>query len=186
MKNLNAFQEPALQTVRRNPLTAPARWRGFLLRLWKGENGQSLVEAAFYLPILATVLVGVIQCGLLFSNYIQLTNAVGQGADYLQTIRQTSTDPCRDTFTAIANAAAILKPANITLTIILNNTSSTTASASTFSGTGTLSCSGSQSLLISLAPATVTVSYPASLVIYGKNYFGAGATITQSVTIYEN
>ena len=185
MKNLNELDKPALQTARRNPLFRPTRWLGFLLRLREEENGQSLVETCLILPVLATVVIGIVQGGLLFNNYIQVTNATGTGANYLQTIRQTSTDPCKDTFTAVVNAASALQSGNITLKVILNNTSSTTATASTYSGTGSLSCSGDQSQLVSQAPATVTVSYPASLVIYGTNYLPGGAAYSQTVTVFE-
>jgi Flp pilus assembly protein TadG len=145
------------------------------------------VETAVSLPILATLILGIFQCGILFNNYIQLTNATGEGADYLQTIRQSSTDPCTDTFTAIANAAPSLNKNSITLKVILNNTSTTTATASTYTGTGATAaaCSGHQTQLVSQAPATVTASYPASLLIYGRNFFATGANISQTVTIYE-
>jgi Flp pilus assembly protein TadG len=179
-QSLNRCEANAIQSAAQARPTARTYQRS-----GAGEDGQSLVETALTLPVLATVILAVFACGILFNNYIQLTNAAGAGADYLQVIRQTSTDPCKDTFTAVANAAPTLNSNDITLKDVLNSTSSTTSSGSTYTGTGSASCSGEQSQLISQAPATVTVSYPAALVIYGRNYFSTGATISQSVTVYE-
>ena len=183
--NLIRFKERSLQFAGRIFPALRMRRRGLLTSLRAGENGQSLVETALTLPILALVILGIFQCGILFSNYIQLTNAAGQGADFLQTIRKSSTDPCADTFTAIANAAPTLTKANIYVSIILNNSNSTTAGGSTYTGTGSATCSGQNSKLIVGAPATVTVKYPASLFVYGRNFFASDAKISQAVTVYE-
>jgi Flp pilus assembly protein TadG len=191
MRNRIGSEACALQSAGKSRLAARTRRRGAFLRLWVGENGQSLAETALTLPILAMVILGIFQCGILFNNYIQLTNAAGAGADYLQTLdgSTTITDPCAATFTAVANAAPTLKSSNITVKVILNDTNSTTATASTYTGTGSgsggLTCSGELSQLVRQAPAVVTVSYPASLVIYGKNFFSSTATISQTVTVYE-
>jgi Flp pilus assembly protein TadG len=47
---------------------------------FKNEKGQSMTEFALVLPILALLLFGVIQFGIVFNNYIQLTDAVRAGA----------------------------------------------------------------------------------------------------------
>lgn len=46
----------------------------------RDQKGQSMTEFALVLPILALLLFGVIQFGLVFNNYIQLTDAVRAGA----------------------------------------------------------------------------------------------------------
>jgi Flp pilus assembly protein TadG len=48
--------------------------------LFRNEKGQSMTEFALVLPILALLLFGVIQFGIVFNNYIQLTDAVRAGA----------------------------------------------------------------------------------------------------------
>ena len=186
MRQLTGVEARVTQGAILRP-AARTRRCGAFVRLWARENGNTLVETALVFPVLATVILAIFSCGILFNNYIQLTNATGAGADYLQTIRQTSTDPCHDTFTAVANAAAALNKNNITVKVVLNSTDSTTTSASSFTGTGnSTSCSGQQTLLVQQAPATVTVSYPASLIIYGRNFFATNAQISQTVTIFEN
>ena len=44
------------------------------------EDGQSIVEFAFVLPILLGLLLGIVQFGIAFNNYITLTDATRVGA----------------------------------------------------------------------------------------------------------
>jgi len=44
------------------------------------ENGQAIVEFALVLPILMAILLGIIQFGIVFNNYITLTDATRAGA----------------------------------------------------------------------------------------------------------
>lgn len=46
----------------------------------RGESGQAMVEFMMVLPILLLLLIGIIQFGLLFYNYIDLTSATRDGA----------------------------------------------------------------------------------------------------------
>ena len=41
----------------------------------KNERGQTMTEFAFVLPILLVVLFGIIQFGIIFNNYVALTDA---------------------------------------------------------------------------------------------------------------
>ena len=56
------------------------------------ERGQTTTEFAIILPIFCLVLFGVIQFGILFNNYVTLTDAVRAGARKAAVSRQTS-DP---------------------------------------------------------------------------------------------
>jgi Flp pilus assembly protein TadG len=44
------------------------------------EEGQTMVEFAIVLPVLCLLLFGIIQFGILFNNYLTLTDAVRAGA----------------------------------------------------------------------------------------------------------
>jgi Flp pilus assembly protein TadG len=46
----------------------------------RSEGGQTMVEFALVLPVLCLLLFAVIQFGILFNNYITLTDAVRAGA----------------------------------------------------------------------------------------------------------
>lgn len=52
-------------------------------RLLKSEKGQSAVEFALILPLLVTILCGVIDLGWLFSNRYQVENAAHAGVRYV-------------------------------------------------------------------------------------------------------
>jgi Flp pilus assembly protein TadG len=54
------------------------------------ERGQTTTEFAIVLPILCVLLFGVIQFGILFNNYVTLTDAVRAGARKAAVSRQTS------------------------------------------------------------------------------------------------
>jgi|1186.fasta_scaffold20544_4 Flp pilus assembly protein TadG len=44
------------------------------------QQGQALVEFAILLPVLLLLLLGIVQFGLAFNNYIQVTSAAREGA----------------------------------------------------------------------------------------------------------
>jgi len=46
----------------------------------RGQRGQALVEFTIILPILLLLLLGILQFGVVFNNYITLTDAVRAGA----------------------------------------------------------------------------------------------------------
>lgn len=46
----------------------------------KRSKGQSLVEFALVMPLLLMILIGIIEFGFMFSNYITLTNASREAA----------------------------------------------------------------------------------------------------------
>ena len=48
--------------------------------LIKKQKGQSLVETALVLPIILVLLTGIIDFGLLFNSYLQVSNASREGA----------------------------------------------------------------------------------------------------------
>jgi len=83
----------------------------------RDERGQTLVEFALVLPLLALLLFGIIQFGIVFNNYIDLTDAVRAGARKAAVSRQAS-DPVGTTKTAVVNSAGdiAVDPAKITVT----------------------------------------------------------------------
>jgi Flp pilus assembly protein TadG len=60
----------------------------------KNERGQTTTEFAIVLPVLCLLLFGIIQFGILFNNYVTLTDAVRAGARKAAVSRQiTGTSP---------------------------------------------------------------------------------------------
>jgi Flp pilus assembly protein TadG len=151
-------------------------------RVWD-EHGNILVEIAVSMPLLLLVFTGIFDFGIAYYNQLTLAQAVGSGAEYLQQIRTSTSNPCADTLTAIENAAPTLAPGKIALAITMNGTSE----PSTGTPTTNLSCSGAQSYLVQQTPVAVYATYPCSLPIL----FTRGVTwistcqLSASVTEYE-
>jgi Flp pilus assembly protein TadG len=73
----------------------------------RNEQGQTMTEFALVLPVLALLLFGVIQFGILFNNYVTLTDGVRAGARKAAVSRQAA-DPRGDAIDAVKASAASL------------------------------------------------------------------------------
>src|SRR5215208_4745616 len=82
--------------------TAP-NTRGARLR---GESGQSMVEFAAVLPILAMLFLAIWQCGVAFHKYLVFTDAARVGARKAAVSRTATGGPCAAAKTAIQNTVS--------------------------------------------------------------------------------
>jgi Flp pilus assembly protein TadG len=82
----------------------------------RSQQGQSLTEFALALPILALLLFAVIQFGIVFNNYVTLTDATRAGARKAAVGRQLS-NPQGAAITAVRNSAQDLKQSNLNVTV---------------------------------------------------------------------
>ena len=85
-------------------------------RLKEDEQGQTMVEFAILLPVLLVMLFGIIQFGILFNNYLALTDAVRAGAREAAVARQTA-DPSSAATAAVRSSAADLNQSNLSVTV---------------------------------------------------------------------
>lgn len=92
---------------------APATTRSGRLR---AENGQSIVEFALILPLLSLVIFGIIQFGLLFYTYIDLTSAAREGARKAAVSRNAN-DGVQRAMNAVAAATSIVDDSQTTVTV---------------------------------------------------------------------
>src|SRR6201984_3061728 len=71
----------------------------------RNEQGQAMTEFALVLPVLALILFAVIQFGIVFNNYVTLTDATRAGARKAAVSRD---DPNRDAdvMAAVQNSAS--------------------------------------------------------------------------------
>jgi Flp pilus assembly protein TadG len=60
----------------------------------KNQDGQSVTEFALVLPILAFLLFAVIQFGIVFNNWVQLTDATRAGARGCRVAPPAESRPC--------------------------------------------------------------------------------------------
>jgi Flp pilus assembly protein TadG len=151
-----------------------------LARLFRSEQGGSLVEFALVLPMMMVVITGTFAFGLALASDVTLTQATGLGAQYLQTIRSTATDPCGNTLTAIEAAAPNLKASDITISVSINGGSAYSGPTCTSALSSFQSSQGE--------PITISTSYPCSLLVYALPYgsaIGRSCTLSAKVTEYE-
>jgi Flp pilus assembly protein TadG len=175
------FARERVSTLRRQLAGAAAFSAMRFKRLIGGEEGGPLVEFGFVLPLMMVVITGTFAFGLALNTDLVLTQATGAGAQYLQTIRTSTSDPCADTLTAIKNAAPNLKSGSISLTITI------TGAPSSYTGT---TCSGATSYLKAAKsePVTVGATYPCNLFIYALPFasqISKSCTLSAQVTEYE-
>jgi Flp pilus assembly protein TadG len=155
----------------------PRRRRGALLR--SGEQGQTIVEFALIVPAMLAVMTAIFSVSIAFYDQLTLTGAVNSGAQYLQTVRLTTSNPCADALTAIQGAAPSLAGAKIGLNLSIDGTAE--------SGT---SCAGATPTLLAAVnePVTVTATYPCFLSIMSAGYgthFISNCQLSAKATVYE-
>ncbi len=80
------------------------------------ESGQTMTEFAIILPVLVVLLFGIIQFGILFNNYMTLTDAVRAGARE-GAVSRNDADPTGATTTAVRSSAADLNQSNLAVTV---------------------------------------------------------------------
>ncbi|MDX6664309.1 MAG: hypothetical protein QOG68_515 [Solirubrobacteraceae bacterium] len=85
-------------------------------RLRRDERGTTLVEFALVLPVLALILFAILQFGLLFYNYIDLTSAARDGARVAAVSRSTA-DGVGAVKTAIANATTGITDSQMSISV---------------------------------------------------------------------
>jgi len=141
----------------------------------RDEQGQAAVEFAIVLPLMLTIILGVVLFGIAINDDVALTFATDTGAQLLSISRGQTTDPCQTASQAAYSAAPQLNQANLAFTIVLNGTTVTTNSTQP-------SCSGSQQYLVQSQTAQVTATYPCNITILGVN-FAPNCTLTAKTTV---
>ncbi len=134
------------------------------MRRWAShDGGQSALEFALTAPVLLLIVTGITTFGIAMNNYLSLTEATNVGARQLAITRGQGSDPCSLAAATVAAAAPMLK----------NTGSSATGFGFTFVVGGTTYTSNpptcSSATLTQGAPVVMTVTYPCSLKVYGKN-----------------
>jgi Flp pilus assembly protein TadG len=150
------------------------------------EDGNALVEFALVAPVVLMIMMGIIVIGSTMSNYLQLIEATASAARTVAVSRSNTLNPCTTVTSAVSGGAPLLNSANMTFTLALNNSAGT--NLGTYGPTtGSLSCSstsytsGAPSYLQQGGSASVTVTYPCNLSIYGRNYW-SGCTLQAQTT----
>jgi len=85
-------------------------------RLTHDQRGQTATELALVLPVFCVLLFGVIQFGILFNNYVTLTDAVRIGARTGAVSRHVG-DPAGAAEAKVRTAAQDLEQSDLTVTV---------------------------------------------------------------------
>ena len=85
-------------------------------RQLKEERGQAMVEFAIVLPIFVVLLFGIIQFGIVFSNYETLTDATRAGAR-VAAVSRNNADPTGAATSAVRTSASDLNQSNLAITV---------------------------------------------------------------------
>jgi Flp pilus assembly protein TadG len=157
----------------RKPANSLAHRLRRLFRLG-ADDGNALVEMALVLPVFLAFVTGIGSFAIALGNQITLIQATGSGGQYLQQLRNGTTDPCKDTLAVIENAAPNLAPGSIGLTLTMDGNTAITATT----------CSGKQTQLVEGATITVATTYPCTLSVYGVK-FANSCKLSAQVTEYE-
>ena len=195
MKRLSKLRGGALTIARgffraTAPGRADARARsdGSRLRacLRSGGEGQSLVEFALVLPVLAMLLTGIFWAGLNMCNYLALINAVGAGSQYLKIVGNTNStstnstlaDPCQAVFTqmmgsATSSSSSTLNPDKITVAYTLNG-----SIVESHTGRTANSCTNESDNFANGDTFTIVATYPCFDGIYGLKLTGCTLTVS--------
>jgi Flp pilus assembly protein TadG len=84
----------------------------------RSQRGQAMVEFAIVAPILLLILMGIMQLGVVYNNWVTLTDAARAGARKAAVCRTgCSPDATTATVTAVKNSAVNLNQANLGVTV---------------------------------------------------------------------
>ena len=157
------------------PHAKPRRWRAFREspRARKGVAGSSIVEFAFVVPVLLTLVMAMFVFGIALNQYLMLTNGATMAAQAMAMSRGNTADPCNTAVQAFYQAAPNLKQSSLKFTIALNGGTVNTG--------GTTTCpigsNGTTNALVEGQNAQVTVTYPCNLTVMAVN-FAPSCTLT--------
>ena len=82
----------------------------------RSESGQTMAEFAVVLPVLVLVLFAIMQFGIVFNNYVTLTDAVRAGARKGAVSRRDS-DPANVTADRVRQSASTLNQSQLTVNV---------------------------------------------------------------------
>ncbi len=86
-------------------------------RITRDERGQAIIEFALVLPIFLLLVIGIIQFGIAYNNYITLTDAVRVGAREAA-VSRTLPNPEQITTDRVHQAAIRLHKPDLTVTVV--------------------------------------------------------------------
>jgi Flp pilus assembly protein TadG len=126
------------------------------------EKGQAVVELALVLPIVLMLLLGIVQFGMLFKDYIALTDATRAAARQGSVARSLQPPSSREpsVVSRAQKAGVNLDPAKMTITVELRDTNGTL-----------MTPNDADSSWVKSGDVTVRTSYPFKVKLLGLVLF---------------
>lgn len=127
----------------------------------RDERGANLIEFGLVFPLLLMITLGIMQVGIVYNNWVMLTDGVRAGARVLSISRAPGTDACALGVAALKKSTPTLTQASlsVTTTVAANCTNLTEGS-----------------------DATLAATYPCDLTIMGINFAPKGCLLKASTT----
>lgn len=151
----------------------------YIRRKLRRDDGQALVELALTMPLLLLLVMGIIQFGIMLSDYSSLVNASRAGARELA-LGGTLSNPCAEAVAAAVASASgqfTIPPGDVTPSFPASGQASAGEDYCESGGTNGAEVAGDQ--------ATVTISYPYRLSVFGMGIMNINLTTksTQAIEI---
>jgi len=126
------------------------------------EKGQAVVELALVLPIVLMLLLGIVQFGMLFKDYIALTDATRAAARQGSVARSLQPPSSREAsvISRAQKAGVNLDPAKMTVTVELRDTNGTL-----------MTPNSADSSWVKSGDVTVRSTYPFRIKLLGLVFF---------------
>src|SRR5579872_2558060 len=102
----------------------------YVQRLTK-DDGQALVETALILPIVLTIVFGILVFGIFTMQIMSLAQGVNNAGNVLSVSAGQTTDPCSLAVTSVQQAAPLLSSASLSYSVTMTPSG---GSAQTYSG----------------------------------------------------
>ncbi|MDR3750936.1 MAG: TadE/TadG family type IV pilus assembly protein [Terracidiphilus sp.] len=145
----------APQKIHLRPRSFPGRICALLRR---GNEGQSVVEFALIMPLLATVLFGMYSLTMALYNYQQLSYAAFTAAQQAGAGRGLLSDPCATVASTITAALPTWTTTKFTYAVTITNSTGTATLYGPTTGSS-FSCTAGAAVMAQNEPLTVGVSY---------------------------
>jgi Flp pilus assembly protein TadG len=129
---------------------------------WNRERGQAVVELALVLPLFLMLLLGIVQFGTVFRDYVALTDATRVGARQASVSRSLQPPSSREPtiVTKIHNAGINLDSNKMTITVELRDPA------------GTLKTPNSaEASWVQSGDVTVRATYPFKISLFGQVFY---------------
>ncbi|HEY1578883.1 MAG TPA: TadE/TadG family type IV pilus assembly protein [Terracidiphilus sp.] len=149
----------------------------------ENSEGQALVETALILPIVLTIVFGILVFGIFTMQIMSLAQGVNNAGNVLSVSAGQTTDPCSLAATNVQSAAPLLSSASLTYSLKLTPSGGTAQSYPGSSCSSSSTTTGAAGNLSSGGTVQITATYTnCSLKFYGKNFLPNGCSITSTIT----